>query len=109
MSPDVLPLRPAEPGTPAADPRPGPADHARLIDRDEFARRASIGTSTLDRLRAAGLVGPRPVRVGGGVRFWLPEVVAWLSTAAADGGLHTAETWPAVWAAAQKKAGGAGR
>src|SRR5262245_60598831 len=63
MSPDVLPLRPAETRGPAPGHQPDPSDLARLIDRDELARRVSVGVSTLDRLRAAGKVGPRPVRV----------------------------------------------
>jgi predicted DNA-binding transcriptional regulator AlpA len=107
--PDVLPIRPVGPDASAAGPRPEAPDHARLIDRDELARRLSVGVSTLDRHRAAGKVGPRVVRYGGSVRFLLAEVVAWLSTPASDGELHDAATWPAVWAAMQKKAGAAGR
>jgi predicted DNA-binding transcriptional regulator AlpA len=100
----VLPITPtALPA--AADQRPDAPDHTRLIDRDGFAQRLSIGTSTLDKLRAARKVGPRPIRVGGGVRFLLAEVAAWLSTPAANGELHDAQTWPAVWAALRTKGG----
>lgn len=106
--PDVLPLRPAGALAPAADPRPEAPDHARLIDRDELARRLSVGVSTLDRLRAAGKIGPRAIRCGG-VRFLLAEVAAWLSTPDPAGELYDAATWPAVWGAMQKKAGAAGR
>lgn len=108
MSPDVLPLRPVSADAPATDPRPDAPDHARLIDRDELARRLSLGVSTLDRHRAAGRVGPRAIRCGG-IRFLLTEVVAWLSTPDTTGELYDADTWPAVWAAMQKNAGAAGR
>lgn len=100
---------PTEPESTTPDVRPEVADNARLIDRDEFARRGAIGTSTFDRLRAAGKIGPRAVRLGGAVRFILPEVIAWLSHPTPSGELHTAETWPAVWAAMQKKTGPANR
>src|SRR5437763_1981135 len=99
VSPDVLPIRPVNGGNPAADTIPESPDHARLIDRDDLARRLTIGLSTLDRLRAAGRIGPRPVRVGGAVRFLLAEVAAWLSAPAPNGELYDAATWPTVWAA----------
>jgi hypothetical protein len=105
---DVLPLRPVEPTVHVGVPSSEPRDHARLIDRDEFARRLSVGVSTLDRLRAAGKVGPRAIKFGG-IRFNLAEVVAWLSTPTPAGELYDAASWPAVWAAQQKKAGIAGR
>ena len=108
MPPDVLPLRPIGGDAPVTETRPVPSDHARLIDREEFARRLTVGMSTLDRLRAAGKVGPRAIKCGG-VRFLLAEVVAWLSTPNPAGELHDAVTWPAVWAAVQKKAGAPGR
>lgn len=85
-----------------------PADTGRLIDRDELARRLCVGVSTLDRLRAAGKVGPRAIKCGG-VRFLLAEVIAWLSTPTPAGELYDAATWPAVWAAMQKRAGTPGR
>ena len=109
MSPEIIPIRPTslEPTTP--DVRPEVADTARLIDRGEFAHRAALAVSTFDRLRAAGKIGPRAVRVGGSVRFMLPEVIAWLSHPTPSGELHTIETWPAVWAALQKKTGPASR
>ena len=104
MSPDVLPLRPAEGGTPAAEPQFEPGDHSRLIDRDELARRLSVGVSTLDRLRATGKVGPHPIRVGGAVRFRMAEVASWLATPAPSGELHDSEIWPPIWAAIQRRA-----
>ena len=104
MSPDVLPLCPVEAGIAATEPQFAPGDHARLIDRDELARRLTIGTSTLDRLRAAGRIGPCQVKVGGAVRFRLAEAVAWLSTPTPSGELHDSEIWPPIWAAIQRRA-----
>jgi predicted DNA-binding transcriptional regulator AlpA len=98
----VLPLHPVESNSTAPAPRLGAPDQARLIDRDEFAQRLSVGVSTLDRLRAAGKVGPRAIKCGG-IRFHLAEVTAWLATPTAAGELHSAATWPPVWAALEKK------
>ena len=104
MSPDVLPLRPAEAGTTVAELRFDPSDHARLIDREELAGRLSLGVSTLDRQRAAGKIGPQPIRVGGSVRFRLAEVAAWLATPAPNGELHDSDSWPAVWESIRRRA-----
>ena len=98
---DTIPLRLAD--APSAGPSADPSDHNRLIDREEFANRLTIGVSTLDRLRAAGKIGPRAVRVGGAVRFLLAEVVAWLSSPDRGGELYDAETWPAVWQTMEPK------
>jgi hypothetical protein len=59
----------------------------------------------LNRLRAAGKVGPRAVRFGG-VRFLRAEVAAWLSTPTPAGELYDAATWPAVWAAMRNESTG---
>jgi hypothetical protein len=101
---DVLPLRVSVASPPADSPLFEPSDHDRLIDREEFARRLAIGVSTFDKLRAAGRVGPQPIRVVG-VRFHLPEVVAWIATPAPNGELLDSKAWPAVWVAKQKKPG----
>lgn len=106
---DILPLRDPVANSPVDDPLPESGDLARLIDREEFARRLSIGVSTFDRLRAAGRIGPLPIRLGGALRFRLVEVVAWITTPAPNGELHDNETWSAVWTAMQKKPGHAGR
>src|SRR5579884_1370239 len=81
---------------PAADPR-------RLIRQTElFVGRMAVSEATGHRLRAAGKIGPRPIRLGAGVlRYYLPEVLAWLEHRRSDGGLHDAKTWPAVWAQLQ--------
>src|SRR5579871_1265029 len=106
---ELAPLHQAENQHPGGVPQLFVSDHDRLIDRDELARRLSIGVSTLDRLRAAGKIGPRPIRIGGVIRFLLAEVTAWLSTPDQNGELHDAATWVAVWQAIQRKAGKAGR
>jgi predicted DNA-binding transcriptional regulator AlpA len=102
MSPDVLPLRPIEVQAPPDDPIPKALDNARLIDRDEFAHRLSVGVSTLDRLRSAKRIGPREIKCGG-VRFHLAEVMAWIATPTPSGDLHDAATWAPIWAALEKK------
>jgi predicted DNA-binding transcriptional regulator AlpA len=76
-------------------------DFARLIDREEFARRLAVGVSTLDRLRAAGKIGPRPVRCGG-IRYRFAEVAAWIANPTPSGGLYDAATWAPVWVALGK-------
>lgn len=92
---DVLPLRTVE-TAPAGQANAAVPDHGRLIDRSELAHRLAVGVSTLDRLRAAGRIGPRAIKCGG-VRFHLAEVICWISTPGPDGRLHGAEAWPAVW------------
>jgi predicted DNA-binding transcriptional regulator AlpA len=98
--PDVLPLRAVDSSN--SNPPPESADHARLIDREEFAQRLAVGVSTLDRMRAAGRVGPRPIRFGG-IKFRFAEVAAWIATSTPSGGLYDAATWAPVWAALDKK------
>src|SRR5437879_4438994 len=55
-----------------------------LIDRRELARLLGIGVATLDRLRAAGKIGPREIRLGANVRYQLGEVREWLAVGAPD-------------------------
>jgi hypothetical protein len=95
-------MRPIGDTRAAADPVLETRDNALLIDREEFARRLSVGVSTLDRLRAARKVGPREIRFGG-VRYLLAEVNAWISTPSPNGELYDAKSWPSVWAVLQKK------
>lgn len=54
--------------------------------------------STFDRLRETGEIGPPPFRLAG-LKRHRDEVLAWLRVRAANGELHDAKTWPAVWAA----------
>jgi hypothetical protein len=96
-------LQPGSPGESKVK-QPGPPgihEHTCLIDRSDLARRLSVGVSTLDRLRAANKVGPREIKFGG-VRFLLPEVIAWIATPCKDGSLHDASSWPPIWAVLQK-------
>jgi excisionase family DNA binding protein len=53
-----------------------PAEPPLLITAAETARLLSISTRTLWRLLSAGRV-PRPVRLGGAVRWRLAEVQTW--------------------------------
>lgn len=75
-----------------------------LLDRHALASLLGIGVSTLDTHRAAGRVGPAPVRLGGAILWRRDEVGAWLRTPTPSGELHDSHTWPHVWATAQKNA-----
>jgi hypothetical protein len=90
--------------TPVEDLRNNP-DPDRLIRQAElFVERMAVSAATGHRLRAAGKIGPRPVKVSGQViRYYLPEVLAWLRHRRPDGSLHDAKTWPAVWAQLQRE------
>lgn len=75
---------------------------SELLTRDDFSCLLAIGTSTFDRLRAAGRVGPRPLEMGG-VKYDRNEVLAWLRHRDPAGELLDAKHWPAVWASLQLK------
>jgi predicted DNA-binding transcriptional regulator AlpA len=66
-------------------------------------RLLAVSKATGHRLAAAGKLGPRPVRLGGCLRYDLREVLAWLEARRPDGTLHDAKTWPAVWAAMRRE------
>jgi predicted DNA-binding transcriptional regulator AlpA len=70
---------------------------ATMIDREEFSALLKIGVATFDRLRAAGEVGPVPVKLGGSLRWHRGEVEVWLSRRDHRGELHDVKTWPAIW------------
>jgi len=78
---------------------------AELIDRDAFAATLSIGTSTFDKNRAAHKIGPKPVGVGGALRWNRAEVLLWIQHPDQGGELHDEKTWPAVWESIRRKAG----
>jgi predicted DNA-binding transcriptional regulator AlpA len=80
-----------------------PAAPSELLDRTALAAMLCIGTSTFDRLRAAGKIGPRPVRLGGAIRWHRGEVLAWLAHRDPAGGLCGAEAWPPVWDALRRR------
>jgi predicted DNA-binding transcriptional regulator AlpA len=86
----------------------GEGQTGRLIRQtgpDGLFARLSVSKATGHRLIAAGKVGPRPIRLGGSLRYHLGEVMAWLEHRRPDGQLHDARTWPAVWQALQKGGG----
>jgi len=63
-----------------------------------------VSKPTGHRLLAAGKIGPRPIRLTTAcVRFDADEVNVWLSTRKADGSLHDARTWAAVWESIRKR------
>lgn len=75
---------------------------AELLDREGMAAVLAIGVSTLDRLRAAGKIGPRPLDLAG-VKYDRREVLAWLAHRDPAGELLDSRSWPAVWASLQAK------
>jgi predicted DNA-binding transcriptional regulator AlpA len=76
---------------------------SELLDRATFASLLLIGETTLDKMRATGQIGPQPFKCGGSntLRWHRPEILAWLANRDKTGELHTAETWPHVWASLQ--------
>ncbi len=72
------------------------APPAELLTRESFAALLDIGTSTFDRLRETGAIGPQPIRLAG-LKWHRDEALAWLRHRGPDGGLHDGRTWPAVW------------
>lgn len=64
-----------------------------LLRRAAAARYLDVGTSTLDRLNAAGLV-PKPIRLGGSLAWSRAELAAWIAH-----GCPGREEWSALWSA----------
>ncbi len=64
---------------------------AVLIADTEAAALCGIARATWHRLRAAGRIGPTPVRLGRSVRYRRSEVIAW-----AEAGAPDARTWAAM-------------
>ena len=76
----------------------------RLIRLADLFAALVVSKPTGHRLLAAGKIGPRPIRLTPAcVRFDADEVDAWLSTRKADGNLHDARTWAAVWESVRKR------
>ena len=71
---------------------------AELLTRETFATFLDIGVSTFDRLREAGEIGPRPIRLAG-LKWQRAEALAWIAHRTPSGDLFSAKEWPAVWAA----------
>ena len=69
---------------------------ALLIDRSAFAAMLSMGNSTFDRNRAAGRIGPRPIRMSGSLRWDRREAEMWIANRNGDE-LYDAATRPGIW------------
>jgi predicted DNA-binding transcriptional regulator AlpA len=78
-----------------------------LLTRETFAALLDVGTSTFDRLRECGKIGPRPIRLAG-LKWHRGEALAWLAHRDRAGDLFDAAAWPAVWESLQRT-GGTGR
>ena len=74
---------------------------ALMIDRSAFAAMLSMGDSTFDRNRAAGRIGPHPVRISGSLRWHRPEIEVWVANRNGDE-LYDAATWPGIWQQIQR-------
>ena len=74
---------------------------ALMIDRSAFAAMLSMGNSTFDRNRAAGRIGPRPVRISGSLRWNRHETEMWIANRNGDE-LYDASTWPGIWQQIQR-------
>ena len=68
-----------------------------MIGRAELAQLWDISPKTLDTYRAAGLIGPQPVRLGATLRWNRLEVEAWLLRRTAKGEMLDARTWSGMW------------
>jgi predicted DNA-binding transcriptional regulator AlpA len=79
---------PVPPTAPHASDSPAPP---LLIPDAEAARLCGIGRATWHRLRAAGRIGPQPVRLGRAVRYRRAEVERWAAAGCPD-----AATWRAM-------------
>jgi predicted DNA-binding transcriptional regulator AlpA len=113
-APATLPLTPPE--TPPSDPladlvavlKDRLAPPAALIAKDELAVMLVTTPATIDRMRAAGKLGPQPFRVGG-LKWDRAEVLAWIANPVRPGELADAEQWPAVRQMIERRKAKAGR
>jgi len=101
----ILPLSrntPPQPTVQAAAVEPPPGNAATvvslLIPDVEAAALAGISRSHLHRLRAGGLFGPRPIKLGRALRFNRQEVIDWIGAKCPD-----AKTFAAMQAAAGRR------
>jgi hypothetical protein len=74
-----------------------------MIGRTEAARLLALSTSSFDRLRSTGKVGPLEIRVGSLARWNRLEFDAWLNLPSPAGELYDANTWPVIWKSLSKK------
>lgn len=75
-----------------------PAVASLLISDKEAAHLAGISRAHFHRLRAAGKVGPQPIRLGRAVRYDRQEWIAWIAAKCPDG-----KTWRAMQAATARR------
>jgi hypothetical protein len=68
---------------------------AELLTRETFAALLDVGTSTFDRLRETGAIGPQSIRLAG-LKWHRDEALAWLRHRTPNGELHDAKTWPVL-------------
>jgi predicted DNA-binding transcriptional regulator AlpA len=79
----------------SSEPR---AVESLLIPDTTAATLAGVSRAHWHRLRAAGKIGPPPVRLGRKVLYRRTEVVAWIDAACPD-----SRTWAAIQAAAGRR------
>jgi predicted DNA-binding transcriptional regulator AlpA len=79
------------------------APPTELLTRETFAALLDIGTSTFDRLRETGAIGPQPIRLAG-LKWPRDEALAWLRHRGHDGELYDAKAWPEVWESLRRRA-----
>lgn len=109
MPRSTIPLTPPPPNGHVADPAairagspdPAAARHPAAVapltySRAELARALGISAPTLDRLDAAGRIGPRPVRLGGRKLWVRSEVEEWLQRRDHAGELLGRDQWEVV-------------
>jgi predicted DNA-binding transcriptional regulator AlpA len=95
MSGDINPLPTPSPAPAAEAPL---APEPLLISDTVAAALAGISRAHLHRLRAAGKVGPAPVRLGRALRFDRTEWIAWIAAKCPD-----RKTWEAMQAGARRR------
>jgi predicted DNA-binding transcriptional regulator AlpA len=66
---------------------------ALLISDTEAARLCGVSRATWHRLRAAGKIGPQPIRLGRAVRYLRSDVEKWAASGCPD-----SATWRAMQA-----------
>lgn len=67
-----------------------------LVDAEELARLLSVSVAHLSRMRSAGRIGPRPIRLGSRVLWRRASVEAWLAESERTGQLLTDEQFDAA-------------
>lgn len=83
---------------------PTPLHDRELLDRDALAAYLSVSPSHVSRLDSAGRI-PRPIRLGGSVRWHRPTIDAWLAECARTGETIDRAEWAALTAGNAKANG----